>query len=231
MLVIAGLLVLGLFSLNQLSKSRCFQLVGTITCRVATEEPLVALTFDDGPTRIGVEAVLPVLAEYDAKATFFLIGHHMERRPELAPQLLKAGHELGNHTYSHEHNVGRSLEFYRGEIRQTKTLLEQAGAQTTLFRPPYGRKLIGLPYEADRAGYHTIMWDVADRAGSTASPEGYANDILNRVRPGSIILMHPMTSGNKTAREALPLILEGLEKRGLKPVTVSALLASKRHAN
>ena len=210
--------------LNALSKSPCFQLAGALTCRVETDRRIVALTFDDGPTPQGVDAVLPILDQYGAKATFFLIGRDMERHPQAARRILSAGHELGNHTFSHERNIGRSREFYRSEIERTDRLLRAAGADSTLFRPPYGRKLLGLPLEAERAGLHTVTWDVEDRAGQFPEPAAYAKDILDRVRPGSIILIHPMYRDNDTARAALPLILAQLRKRGYEIVTVSELL-------
>ncbi|GAB5348159.1 polysaccharide deacetylase family protein [Alteriqipengyuania sp. 357] len=219
-----------LFGLNSLSKAPCFQFVGDLTCRIDTDQNIVALTFDDGPTPRSVAAVLPILDRYDAKATFFLIGHDMERHPEAAQEILAAGHELGNHTYSHKRNVGRPRGFYREEIDRTARLLRAAGSNSDLFRPPYGRKLVGLPLELERAGLRTITWDVEDRADRFTDPADYAQDILGRVQPGSIILIHPMYRRNRTAREALPLILARLRDRGYRIVTVSELLNHKPSA-
>tara|TARA_B100000678_G_scaffold200845_2_gene168881 strand:+ start:629 stop:1366 length:738 start_codon:yes stop_codon:yes gene_type:complete len=219
-----------LVGLNALSKSKCFQLAGDVTCRVETERKIVALTFDDGPTPRGVAAVLPILDEYDAKATFFLIGKHMERHPQAASDIVAAGHELGNHTFSHQRNIGKSQGFYRSELGKTDTLLREAGSHSGLFRPPFGRKLIGLPLEVDRAGLRTIMWDVEDRPEAFDDPEDYAADIVERVRPGSIILIHPMYRHSSTARAALPLILAQLRERGYDIVTVTELLTHERSA-
>lgn len=213
-----------LYGLNAFSKAKCTQLAGELTCRVETRENLVALSFDDGPTPEGVAAVLPILAEHDTKATFFLIGKHMQRHPEEAGRILAAGHELGNHSFSHQRNIGYSREFYRSEIERTEALLAAAGSDSGLFRPPFGRKLIGLPLEARDAGLHTIMWDVEDQPERFSEPAAYAKDILDRVRPGSIILIHPMYRHNGVAREALPAILSGLRTRGYEIVTVGELL-------
>ena len=217
---IAGILV----GLNALSKAPCFQLVGNITCRVETEAKRVALSFDDGPTPQGVAAVLPVLDRFDAKATFFLIGQDLQHHPEAARAILAAGHELGNHTFSHARNVGRSRAVYRSEIGKTQRLLEAVGSDSGLFRPPYGRKLVDLPFEVERAGLTTVTWDVEDRAENFPDPKAYARDIVERVRPGSIFLIHPMYRSNTTARAALPLILAQLQDRGYEVVTVSELL-------
>jgi peptidoglycan/xylan/chitin deacetylase (PgdA/CDA1 family) len=208
----------------QLSKARCIQLVGEVTCRVETQAKLVALTFDDGPTPEGVDAVLAELGPRGIRATFFLIGDRMEKFPGQAERLKAAGHELGNHTYSHQRNLGRSQEFYAAEIARTDALLRRAGSDTGLFRPPFGKRLIGLPLEVERAGYRTIMWDVEDQPEKFTQPRAFAQDILARVRPGSIILIHPMYRGNQVARDALPIVLDGLEAKGYEIVTVSELL-------
>ena len=223
-LVVAMLLA---FGLNRLSKAHCFQLTGDVVCSVETERPLVALTFDDGPTPEGVDAVLPILEAHGAKATFFLIGNRMEKFPGQAERLLAAGHELGNHTWSHQRNIGRSRAFYRSEIADTHALLQSAGAAPEWFRPPFGRRLVGLPVEVEQAGYRLAMWDVEDRPEDfDGDPQAFADDILARAKPGSIILMHPMYRHNQTARDALPIVLRGLAERGLQPVTLSELVAS-----
>ena len=215
-------LVLGGLALWQVSKARCFALTGPVVCHVATTRPLVALTFDDGPTPLGVEAVLPVLQQRGVRATFFLIGGEIERRPDLAVRLVRAGQEIGNHSYSHVRMMGRPSAFYDREIEQTEALLHRVGGGSNLFRPPYGKKLVGLPLSVQRHGLRMILWDVEDP--TTTDPAAFARQVVSQARPGSIILLHTMYPANTTARRALPLILDGLAARGLQPVTVSALL-------
>ncbi len=213
----------------RISKARCFQLVGEMTCRVETTQKIVALSFDDGPTPEGVDAVLKTLEPRGINATFFLIGKHMERHPGQGRRLLAAGHELGNHTFTHTRMLGKLPSTYDEEISKTDRLLKAEGANNpVLFRPPFGKRLIGLPLAVDRAGYKTIMWDVEDDAEHHPRPRDYADDILRRVRPGSIILMHPMYDHSQTAKDALPLILDGLKAKGYRVVTVGELLALRR---
>ena len=215
-----ALLMLGSAAgLHLLSKAKCFQLVGDVVCRIETDHNVVALTFDDGPTPEGVDAVLAVLEEHDVKATFFLIGNRMERYPNQAKRLLSAAHELGNHTYSHKRNLFRSQSFYDDEVKRARDILQSYGSETTLFRPPFGKRIIGLPWAVDEAGYTTIMWDVANKAETFPAPEDYAADIVDRVEPGSIILMHPMYHHNQTARDALPLVIRRLRAGGFEIVT------------
>ena len=208
----------------QVSRARCFSLAGPVICRVATQAPLVALTFDDGPTDLGVDFLVPLLARHGATATFFLIGEPMAHRPDLAARLLAAGHELGNHSYSHAQMIGRSGQWYDGEIEGTEALLTASGSRSGLFRPPYGKKLVGLPLALERHGLRMVTWDVEDP--QTADPAAFARQIVAEARPGSIILVHPMYPSNGTARTALPLILDGLERKGLHVVSVGRLLAS-----
>ena len=207
------------------SKQECWQLVGDVTCRVETAEKVVALSFDDGPTQQGVDAVLPELAKRNIRATFFLTGEGMDRAPGQAERLRAAGHELGNHSYSHVRMLGKSRAFYRDEIARTDRLLRAAGARPTLFRPPFGKRLVGLPLEVEAAGYRMVTGDVADDSIHFRDPRSYAADIVGRARPGSIILIHPMHRTNRVERAALPLVLDGLQRRGFRIVPVGELLA------
>jgi peptidoglycan/xylan/chitin deacetylase (PgdA/CDA1 family) len=231
LLVLAGALVVGsatIVGIWKLANARCFQLVGQMTCRVATDEKLVALTFDDGPTPQGVEAVLPTLDQYGVKATFFLVGEAVARQPILAQQLRAAGHELGNHTYTHRRMLGRSLRTYTDEIERTDALLRASGeSRPRLMRPPYGKRLIGLPTAAADAGYLIVMWDVEEPGTDNAAE--YADRIVRQVRPGSIVLMHPMHGNREMVRDALPRVVEGLRSRGYQMVTMSELLKAKEN--
>jgi peptidoglycan/xylan/chitin deacetylase (PgdA/CDA1 family) len=220
---LAFAVLLGAFVVNRISKARCFSLTGEAICRVETTAPLVALTFDDGPTALGLDAVLPLLRQHDAKATFFLIGKLA--KPQLVGRVVADGHEVGNHSFHHKRMIFGSSAHYDAEIRDTDTALQRGGApKPALFRPPFGKKLIGLPLAVERNGKRLIMWDAGDPPDR--DPQVYARKVLARVRPGSIILIHPMYSGNATERAALPLILAELTRRGYRMVTVSQLLAA-----
>lgn len=221
-LSIAVMAVGATWSLWQISNARCFVLTGPVLCRVETTRPLVALTFDDGPTEVGAKVILQILDRYDAKATFFLIGQQIEERPDLAKSLIAVGHEIGNHSYRHQRMVLKSSGFYDNEIERTDALIRAVGGSPGLFRPPYGKKLISLPLAVERHGLRLVTWDVEDPV--TNDPDIFARNIVGQAKPGSIILIHAMYRSNETARRALPAILEGLKAKGLKPVTVSTLL-------
>ena len=225
--IFAAVLAL-LFATFLISKAACWQLIGTPLCKVDTDEKLIALTFDDGPTQLGVDAVLPVLERYGAHATFFLVGTQMESNPGQAQYLVAAGHELGNHSYYHQRMIGLFPGAYEAEIRRTDALLRAAGeAHPRFFRPPNGKKLTGLPIAVSRTGYQTVTWDYEDQM-SAPSARAFADTTLARVKPGSIVVMHIMYGPGQIQRDALPLILEGLKARGYRAVTVSELLRHQR---
>lgn len=222
LVILAPLISIGIF---WISKTPCWQLVGEVTCRVETTEKIVAISFDDGPTPEGVDALLPELEKRGVKATFFLVGHKMEEHPGQAERLVAAGHELANHSYSHTRNVWKSYDYYQQEVARADALLRKAGAKNpVLFRPPFGKRLIGLPWAVEAAGYRMVTWDVVDDIEHHGTPESYANDIVSRARPGSIILIHPMYPGNAVERKAVPLLLDGLIAKGYRVVPVGELL-------
>jgi peptidoglycan/xylan/chitin deacetylase (PgdA/CDA1 family) len=194
-------------------------------CRVETGRPMVALTFDDGPTEAGVAAALDALRAGGARGTFFLIGREVAERPHLVRRMVAEGHEVANHSFTHQVMIGRSAGFYDTEIGKTHRRLIAAGAPApTLFRPPYGKKLWGLPAAARRHGYKMVMIDVEEPL--VGDPRAYADRVVREAKPGSILLMHLMYRSNRTAREALPLVIRGLRARGFRIVPVGELLAA-----
>ncbi|MEZ4701990.1 MAG: polysaccharide deacetylase family protein [Rhodothermales bacterium] len=211
----------------RISRSRSFQFFGGLVTRVDTAEPVVALTFDDGPTALGVDFILPLLDSLDVRATFFLTGREIAESPELAPRLIAAGHAIGNHSYTHSQMVLKSLSFVRDEIEQTDALIRQAGWTGDIpFRPPYGKRLLVLPYYLDATGRKTLLWDVEPESnqGPEPDPVAMATDAIEYARPGSIIIMHIMYESRRTSREAIPLIVDGLRDRGFRFVTVQELM-------
>jgi peptidoglycan/xylan/chitin deacetylase (PgdA/CDA1 family) len=173
-----------------------------------------------------LDAILPVLAHHDVHATFFLIGRDMEKHPGFARRLAANGHELGNHSYSHARMWFHGPAWYDREITRTDALLRHEGVtHPRLFRPPYGKKLIGLPAAVERADLLTVTWDVEEP--SVADPATYARLMLAQVRPGSIILVHAMYRNSAAARQALPLLLTGLQRKGYRIVPVGTLLSAR----
>src|SRR5262245_29979642 len=211
----------------QISKSRTFQFFGEIIPRVNTRQKIVALTFDDGPLPDATEEVLSALDEEGVKATFFVIGAELERNLEEGRKIVAAGHELGNHTYSHKRMVLKTPSFIESEIERTDQLIRQAGYQSAIhFRPPYGKKLVLLPYFLSRTSRKTITWDVEPDSYPeiAADSDKIVAHTLEKTRPGSIILLHVMYQGREGSLKAVEGIIGGLKGDGYSFKTVSEML-------
>jgi peptidoglycan/xylan/chitin deacetylase (PgdA/CDA1 family) len=211
----------------RLSKSRSFQCFGGMVPRVDTSTPVVALTFDDGPSPEYTEEVLSVLREHQVRATFFVTGQALEENMAAARSIVAQGHELGNHSYSHQHMILKSYSFVQQEIESTDRLIREAGYEGDIhFRSPYGKRLIVLPYYLHRTGRLNIFFDVEPESYPEVAADAgrIVEHVLDEARPGSIILLHVMVESRATSREALPGIVQGLEERGFSFVTVSELL-------
>jgi peptidoglycan/xylan/chitin deacetylase (PgdA/CDA1 family) len=222
--LVAAVAVLG--GLYQLARSRTAQVFGRLVPRVETERRMVALTFDDGPAPEAIDEVLQVLQSRGVPGTFFVNGTNLQRWPELGRRLVAAGHELGNHTYSHERMVLRSQEFIRSEVERTDALIRAAGQVGDIhFRPPFGWKLVGLPWYLWRTDRTTLTWDVdADRPPVGRDSSRIASECVRAVRPGSIVLLHVWYRSRGPSRAALPVIIDQLHAKGYEMVTVRELL-------
>jgi peptidoglycan/xylan/chitin deacetylase (PgdA/CDA1 family) len=211
------------------SKCRTYQLFGTIVPRVETERKVVALTFDDGPTGYAADEILAALGS--TKATFFVIGAEMAADPAPARRLVAAGHELGNHTYHHDRMVLKSPRYIAEEIESTDRLIRAAGWKgPILFRAPFGKKLVGLPWYLSRHDRIHVTWDVEPPHNPQIDrhTDQIVAHVLSHTRPGSIILLHPWYHGREATRAAIAPIIGGLRAKGYEFVTVGELLALRR---
>lgn len=208
--------------------------------RVRTREKVVAMTFDDGPDARYTQHVLDLLTSVDASATFFQIGVNAQAEPALTNAVLHAGHTIGNHTFDHAnlellHSAGIESEIDRGE----EALVSVGVPRPNLFRPPKGYTDEAVGILADAARYKTVFWGLCVEAFVNHQDIGLGvNTMLDRVRPGEIILAHdgghvvgvpdrPVLSRERTM-ESLPLLFSGLAKRGYRVVDVPTLLTFGR---
>jgi len=162
-------------------------LIGTITY-VETQQPLIALTFDDGPHPIYTPQLLEVLQKYGAKATFFMVGESAMKYPEIVKQVILAGHAVGNHTWNHLSLPLISGRERRKQFRDCAKVLSWDGPK--LLRPPYGDQNIWSCLDAWLLGYKVITWRVNGNDWLDHEPQWIAENIIKQVRPGDIILLH-----------------------------------------
>ena len=187
----------------------------------------VVLTFDDGPTSPFTEQILDILAERKVPATFFLCGKNVERLPEIARRIVREGHTVGNHTYSHPLLLLHSRKFMAGEIDRAQEAIEGVtGVRPNLFRPPYGGRWFGLMPTLKARGLKMVMWSAAGYDWKYRT-QAIIKATTREMHSGSVVLLHdgherqpPEKVDQSSTVEALPAIIDAATDAGLKFVTI-----------
>lgn len=169
----------------------------------------VFVTFDDGPIPEVTPYVLDILAEFNAKATFFCVGANAEKHPDLLERILDEGHAIGNHTWAHENGWKTPQFSYLRSIMHADELLN-----SSLFRPPYGR-ITKQQVDALKKRFTLIMWDVLSGDFDAAiSPAQCLKNVTENTRPGSIIVFHDSLKAKNNVLAVLPDYLRFLNNMG-----------------
>jgi peptidoglycan-N-acetylglucosamine deacetylase len=178
---------------------------------------VVYLTFDDGPTPAWTPRVLALLARYQARATFFVLGRSTAAHPELVRQEFAAGHGVGNHTWSH-----RRLTNLRGaqlvaEVNTTSTAIRQiTGAPVRCLRPPFATMDAASAEQVRALGLRLVLWDIDTNDWLRPGTGAIAGRVLGRVRSGNVILMHDGGGNRSQTVVALEQVLATLSARGYR---------------
>ena len=146
----------------------------------------------------------------------------MSNNIDLTKKIITAGHDVGNHTYYHKRMIFVTYDFVKKEIEDTDKIIRECGYKKEIFfRPPYCKKLFVLPYYLSRNDKIAVTWDIESDSKSEIAnnKELILEDVEKNIKPGSIILLHPM--GNKNSRAALPLIIKVVKDKGYKFVLLS----------
>jgi peptidoglycan/xylan/chitin deacetylase (PgdA/CDA1 family) len=184
----------------------------------------VALTFDDGPWPGSTDAILAELRSAGVKATFFMVGSAVDRRPATAKRVFAAGMEIGNHTRSHRPLGRASKKTDSIQVRGgAKTILRVIGVAPRWFRPPGGSWSSVLKGVVKKQHERFVLWTVDPRDWTRPGARVIAQRVLDHVRPGSIVLMHDGGGDRSQTVEALKLVIAGLKARGYSMVTLSRL--------
>jgi peptidoglycan-N-acetylglucosamine deacetylase len=188
-----------------------------------TSQRVVALTFDDGPS-VYTPQILAVLRNFHARATFFAIGEHVLQYPNLVREVVGAGDEVGNHTYTHVDLRYVSNETMQAELIQTqKAIRTAAGITPVWFRPPYGGIDSRVTAVVASLGLRSIFWSVDPRDWSRPGTTAIIQRVLTATVPGSVIIMHDGGGDRSETVAALPFILTTLRQEGYRLLTLSAL--------
>lgn len=188
----------------------------------------IALTFDDGPHPWYTKEVLDILDEYGVKATFFFIGLNVEAYPDAVKMVQDAGHEIGNHTYSHKNLRELPYEEMCKEIDAGENaVFDRTGIRTRLLRPPEGKIGEDLLTATEEREYNVICWSVDTLDWAHTPTEQIVENVLSSTEAGDIILFHDFVSGDSPTPAALRQIIPVLLGRGYEFVTVSELLSGE----
>lgn len=173
--------------------------------RVATTDPVIALTFDDGPHPEDTPPLLEILERHGARGTFFMVGKSASRWPDLVKRVSEGGHAIANHTWDHLSMPLLAGRYRRSQIEWCARTLAPYG--TPLFRPPYGEQSLGSRLDVLRAGHDVICWDVIAEDWRDDPAEVLLARIYRRLRRGSIVLLHDTlyTSVEESWRDRAPM--------------------------
>ncbi len=201
--------------------------------RGSRDTNMVAITFDDGPSPEFTPAILDILKEYNVPATFFMVGAHVEKYPDIARRIVEEGHAVGNHTYNHRNIPTLSAaELQQEMMRATAAIVEITGVYPQYVRPPRGMYDGRFRRLANLMGQEIVLWTISSRDWRYGvSPQSIIKNVTSRVKGGDIILFHDSGAlirnkgGDRRATVlALPAVIEAIQAKGLQIVPLEELL-------
>jgi peptidoglycan/xylan/chitin deacetylase (PgdA/CDA1 family) len=192
-------------------------------CRGNGPEKDIALSFDDGPNREYTPQVLSALAQYNAPATFFVIGKNIQGNESILKRMDAEGHCIGNHSYTHSFYLDfKSLQGFKNELNMTaESVFKVIGKRMKLFRPPYGVTTPNLAKASNALNYHIIGWNIRSLDTTKDSVQTITRRVQTQIKPGAIILFHD--TSDKTI-EVLKQTLDFAKDNGYKIVSIEKLL-------
>lgn len=187
---------------------------------VDPSRPMVALTFDDGPSQYDA-VILSALESVGGRATFFMVGNLVGRHADIVQRMAADGCELGNHSWNHDNLSRLSVEAIQSSVQQTNNAVQSVtGSPTTVVRPPYGATGGNCMAALGAMGYPAILWHIDTLDWKTRNADQTVNTVLSQVRDGDIVLMHSIYA---QSADAAARIIPELVNRGYQLVTVSEL--------
>ncbi|MEM9446475.1 MAG: polysaccharide deacetylase family protein [Verrucomicrobiota bacterium] len=197
---------------------------------VKTYDLQVALTFDDGPHPINTPLLLDLLKEEKIKATFYLVGQTAAAYPDITKRIIDEGHEIGNHSWSHDNFTDLSYQEIAKEIDKTNALLEKhSGVKPATFRPPYGAlRPAQKTWIHEKYQWPIVYWSIDPKDWTRPGIGEVSRRIVSGIHPGAIVLFHDT---HNTTIQAMPDIIEKLKSKKYEFVTISKLLASSQKQN
>lgn len=192
---------------------------------IKATEKVVALTFDDGPSTPYTEQILDILDKHKVKATFYLMGVNIKTYPYIVKNIIKKGHELGNHTMYHDHLKKKSVKQIENDIAQVDQLIRKQGYEGEItFRSPYGQVSDNIQKAVENLNKKNVLFSYLPRDWEGPPAKEIHERIMKRVRPGFIITLHDGGKHRQTTVEATEMLIESLKAQGYRFVVVQELL-------
>lgn len=189
---------------------------------VEKEEKVISISFDAAWGNEYTTDLLNILKKYDIKTTFFLVGDWVDKYPESVKEIYDAGHDVSNHSNTHPHMPQLSSDKMVSEIQSCNDKIEKiTGKRPILFRPPYGDYNNAVIDAVKNSNMYCIQWDVDSLDWKDPSPEDMKKRVVNKIKPGSIVLFH---NGAKNTPKALPMTIEAILSEGYKIVPISEII-------
>ncbi len=183
----------------------------TLVYDIKSDDKVVYLTFDDGPIPESTPAILDILDSISARATFFCLGKNVDKNRDLFNLIKQKNHSIGNHSYNHVNGWATKNKDYFDDIERAEELID-----SNLFRPPYG-KITPSQIKYLKGKYKIVMWDVlSGDFDPDINVKKCINNVVNNVKPGSIIVFHDSQKAKSITIKALPEILKLLSDSGYK---------------
>jgi len=192
----------------------------------------IALTYDDGPNDPHTLKLLDILARHNVKATFFMIGRYAQQRPDLAREVARAGHAIGNHTFTHPLLTFKSDAEIRRELSGCRAALSDAvGQHTNLFRPPFGGRRPAVLRIARELGMKPVMWNVTGYDWTAPPATEIERKVASNIRGGDVILLHDgghkeMGANRSQTVAATDQLLAIYKAEGYDFVTIPRMMSS-----
>lgn len=196
---------------------------------VNTTEKVVALTFDDGPDQPYTQQILDVLNKNGVKGTFFVLGGNAKAYPDLIKEMISQGHELGNHTMSHDKMKNKSVDKMATDIQSVDIILQNLGYKKDIpFRAPFGITSHNLKAALKKLNKEHVLFNFLPQDWTNISAQQIYDNVMKQMRPGLIITLHDGGKRRDNTVKATQMLITNLKEQGYQFVTVSELLQLRK---
>jgi peptidoglycan-N-acetylglucosamine deacetylase len=190
-----------------------------------TSEKIVLLSFDDGPSEPYTAQILDILARHQVKATFFVVGVNVKKYPHLIKRIIEEGHDLGNHSWTHDNLKKKSKAAMQQDILKTDEAIRALGYEKTIpFRAPFGQMSAVMPQALSEIKKPHILFNFLAKDWENPPPEVITDRVLQQAKPGFIVTLHDGWNKRENTVKATDLIVKALKDQGYRFVSASEFL-------